>query len=41
MEGTRDRIITEVLHLFLEKGYGEVTVSQIAEAVGIKTPITL
>ena len=38
MEGTKDRIITEALRLFSEKGYGEVTVSQIAEAVGIKPP---
>ena len=38
MEGTRDRIISEALRLFSEKGYGEVTVSQIAESVGIKPP---
>ena len=38
MEGTKDRIITEALRLFSEKGYGEVTVSQIAEVVGIKPP---
>ena len=38
MEGTRDRIISEALRLFSEKGYGEVTVSQIAQVVGIKAP---
>lgn len=38
MGDTRNRIIDEALRLFSEKGYGEVSVSMIADAVGIKPP---
>lgn len=38
MGDTRGRIIEEALRLFSEKGYGEVSVSMIADAVGIKPP---
>ncbi|NLL78071.1 MAG: TetR/AcrR family transcriptional regulator [Clostridiales bacterium] len=37
-QSTKDRIITEALKLFAEKGYEAVSVAQIAEAVGIKAP---
>lgn len=35
---TKERILNEALTLFSEKGYSEVYVGEIAEAVGIKTP---
>ncbi len=35
---TKKRILDEALNLFSEKGYGNVYVAQIAEAVGIKAP---
>lgn len=35
---TRQRIMDEALTLFSEKGYGAVSVGQIADAVGIKAP---
>lgn len=35
---TKMRILDEALALFAEKGYGNVYVGQIAEAVGIKAP---
>ena len=35
---TKQRIMDEALTLFAEKGYGNVFVAQIAEAVGIKAP---
>ena len=35
---TKKRILNEALTLFAEKGYGNVYVGQIAEAVGIKAP---
>ena len=35
---TRQRIIEEALHLFASNGYDAVSVSQIAQAVGIKAP---
>lgn len=35
---TRQRIIEESLHLFASNGYDAVSVSQIAQAVGIKAP---
>ncbi len=35
---TKQRILDEALTLFAEKGYGNVYVAQIAEAVGIKAP---
>ena len=35
---TKNRILDEALTLFSEKGYGNVYVAQIAEAVGIKAP---
>lgn len=35
---TKQRILDEALTLFAEKGYGNVFVGQIAEAVGIKAP---
>ena len=35
---TKKRILDEALTLFAEKGYGNVYVAQIAEAVGIKAP---
>ncbi|MGN0610601.1 MAG: TetR/AcrR family transcriptional regulator [Ruminiclostridium sp.] len=35
---TKKRILDEALTLFSEKGYGNVYVAQIAEAVGIKAP---
>ncbi|MBO7451600.1 MAG: TetR/AcrR family transcriptional regulator [Clostridiales bacterium] len=35
---TREKIIDEALSLFSQKGYGDVYVSEIAEAVGIKAP---
>ena len=37
-ESTRQRILTEALHLFAAHGYAAVTVEQIAAAVGIKAP---
>lgn len=38
MGDTKERIVAESLRLFSERGYGEVTVAEIAEAVGIKPP---
>jgi len=35
---TRQRVIEEALHLFASNGYDAVSVSQIAQAVGIKAP---
>lgn len=35
---TKERILNEALTLFAEKGYGNVYVGEIAEAVGIKAP---
>ena len=35
---TRERILKEALNLFSEKGYSDVYVGEIAEAVGIKAP---
>ena len=35
---TKERILNEALKLFSEKGYSEVFVSDIADAVGIKAP---
>ncbi len=35
---TKQRILDEAITLFAEKGYGNVYVGQIAEAVGIKAP---
>ena len=35
---TKQRILDEALTLFAEKGYANVYVGQIAEAVGIKAP---
>lgn len=35
---TKERILNEALRLFSEKGYSEVFVGDIAEAVGIKAP---
>lgn len=35
---TKRKILDEALNLFSEKGYGNVYVAQIAEAVGIKAP---
>jgi len=35
---TREKIIDESLTLFAQKGYGDVYVGQIADAVGIKAP---
>lgn len=35
---TKERILDEALSLFAEKGYGNVYVGHIAEAVGIKAP---
>ena len=35
---TRERILDSALTLFSEKGYGSVSVREIAEAVGIKAP---
>ena len=35
---TKERILNEALRLFSEKGYSEVFVGEIAEAVGIKAP---
>lgn len=35
---TKDRILNEALRLFSEKGYSDVYVGDIAEAVGIKAP---
>lgn len=35
---TKERILNEALRLFSEKGYSEVYVGDIAEAVGIKAP---
>lgn len=35
---TKERILEEALKLFAERGYSEVYVAQIAEAVGIKAP---
>lgn len=35
---TKERILNEALRLFSEKGYSDVYVSDIAEAVGIKAP---
>ena len=36
--GTKDKILTEALKLFAQKGYESVSVGEIAEAVGIKAP---
>ena len=36
--GTKDRILTEALKLFAQKGYESVSVIEIADAVGIKAP---
>ena len=36
--GTKDKILTEALKLFAQKGYESVSVIEIAEAVGIKAP---
>lgn len=36
--GTKKKILDEALTLFSEKGYGNVFVAQIADAVGIKAP---
>lgn len=38
MGDTRDRILDEALILFSERGYGEVSINDIADAVGIKGP---
>ena len=38
MGDTKQNIILESLRLFSEKGYGEVSISDIADAVGIKGP---
>ena len=38
MNDTRSRILDESLILFSEKGYGEVSINDIANAVGIKGP---
>ena len=35
---TRERILKEALNLFSEKGYSDVYIGEIAEAVGIKAP---
>lgn len=35
---TKEKILNEALRLFSEKGYSDVYVSEIAEAVGIKAP---
>lgn len=35
---TKDKILNEALRLFAAKGYGAVSVEQIADAVGIKAP---
>lgn len=35
---TKERILSEALNLFSEKGYSDVFVGEIADAVGIKTP---
>ena len=35
---TKERIIDEALSLFAQKGYGDVYVGEIADAVGIKAP---
>lgn len=35
---TKERILNEALRLFSEKGYSDVYVGDIAEAVGIKAP---
>ena len=35
---TKERILCEALNLFSEKGYSDVFVGEIADAVGIKTP---
>ena len=35
---TKDRILSEALILFAEKGYSAVFVNDIADAVGIKAP---
>ena len=37
-ESTKQRILNEALTLFSVKGYGPVTVAEIAKAVGIKAP---
>lgn len=37
-QGTRERILDAALELFAQKGYEAVTVSEIAQAVGIKAP---
>jgi len=37
-ESTKQRILSEALTLFSIKGYGPVTVAEIADAVGIKAP---
>ncbi|MBO4637108.1 MAG: TetR/AcrR family transcriptional regulator [Clostridiales bacterium] len=38
MSDTKQRILDEALTLFAQKGYGDVYVGEIAEAVGIKAP---
>lgn len=38
MNDTKDRILDESLILFSERGYGEVSINDIADAVGIKGP---
>jgi len=37
-QSTKQRILTEALTLFAERGYAPVTVAQIAKAVGVKAP---
>jgi len=38
MQSTRDRIVQQALLLFSRKGYGAVSVQEIARAVGIRAP---
>ena len=38
MQPTRDRIVQQALLLFSRKGYGAVSVQEIARAVGIRAP---
>ena len=38
MGDTKDRILAESLRLFSERGYGEVSIAEIADAVGIRPP---